>query len=40
MEEKVFRLLSDGRRLQIHSTEWEPVHLILREPAEAEEDEW
>ena len=32
--------LSDGRLLQIHSTEWEPVHLILREPAEAEEDEW
>ena len=30
--------LSDGRRLQICSTEWKPVHLILREPVEPDED--
>ena len=30
--------LSDGRRLQIKLTEWEPVSLVLREPVEPEED--
>ena len=30
--------LSDGRLLQIHATEWLPMHLILREPVEPEEE--
>ena len=30
--------LSDGRRLEIHATEWQPMHLVLREPAEPTSD--
>ena len=28
--------LSDGRLLQIHATEWQPMYLVLRDSAKAE----